>query len=211
MNEHLTVEAVDASIQAAEFNWPRYLPNVPGFTSGRVRRLLNNLCSLPNVTYLEIGCHVGCTLTGALYGHTQTRAVAIDNWSLFPEQGADLERQFRRNVATHLDAAYLTVFGQDAWTVDPGGLPKIDVYFYDGAHDRESHRRALTHFASAFADRMLYICDDWRWQEVRDGTADGLSVIPFDAVRIWELPADYERDVEKWWNILGLYLLERRA
>ena len=59
--------------------------NVPGYSTPAIKHLLNNLCSLPNAHYLEIGVMYDSTFISALYQNTSTlkNAIAIGNWSQF--------------------------------------------------------------------------------------------------------------------------------
>ena len=41
--------------------------------------------------------------------------------------------------------------------------PPFHVYLYDGGHDRQEQRRALTHYAAAMQDPFVYVVDDWNW------------------------------------------------
>ncbi len=58
-----------------------------GFTSPKVRHLLNNLGSLEGLDYLEVGVHRGATFVATNYKNALASATAIDNWSEFAESG----------------------------------------------------------------------------------------------------------------------------
>ena len=58
-----------------------------GFTSPKVRHLLNNLGSLDGLDYLEVGVHRGATFVAANYRNTLASATAVDNWSEFADDG----------------------------------------------------------------------------------------------------------------------------
>jgi len=58
----ITKAYIDNAIALSEAGQPAGLPEVRGFSSGKVRCLLNHLCQLPNTHYLEIGTHVGNSL-----------------------------------------------------------------------------------------------------------------------------------------------------
>ena len=64
-------------------NWPLY---IEGYTSGKIRHLLNNLCANnDNVNYLEVGTHKGATFISAAYRNAGT-FIGLDNWSVYGNQ-----------------------------------------------------------------------------------------------------------------------------
>src|SRR3990170_3014601 len=69
-------------IEAGEFTLPEEVLSIEGYSSRKIKQLLNRLCSKPDTTYLEIGLHVGSTFIPALYNNPIKAAVGIDNWSL---------------------------------------------------------------------------------------------------------------------------------
>ena len=75
----ITRDYIDYAIQQAEAGIPD-IPPIKGFSSDKVRRLLNWLCKPEGTNYLEIGTHRGSTLIPALYGNDHTIATCIDVW-----------------------------------------------------------------------------------------------------------------------------------
>src|SRR4051812_41711122 len=55
---------------------------IQGMSSPKVRHFLNNLCTMNDSHYLEIGCWKGSTFVSSLFNNEKTvlSAIAIDNW-----------------------------------------------------------------------------------------------------------------------------------
>lgn len=142
---------------------------IEGMSHEPLRHLLNNLCSLPNVRYLEVGLYKGATFCCANYGHSTQQSLGIENFSEFQDAdhqngGKSVREALLENLSNHVPVADRTrvkIVGADFRRVPPTTFDPIDVYFYDGEHTVEAHRAALTHFASAFADPFILVVDDW--------------------------------------------------
>src|SRR5689334_19416133 len=84
------VQHVDTSIllaDARQSRLDRAAFQAKGFTSPKVRHLLNNLGHLDGLDYLEVGVHRGATFIATNYRNALSSAVAIDNWSEFDDDG----------------------------------------------------------------------------------------------------------------------------
>ena len=55
--------------------------NIFGLSSNRQRDLVNNLCSIPDAKYLELGVYKGATLLSAASGNKVSEIVGVDNYS----------------------------------------------------------------------------------------------------------------------------------
>lgn len=177
---------------------------VPGMTSHKVKHLLNNLCTLPQTSYLEIGVWKGATFTAALSGNKDTiqQAAAIDNWSKFegPEQ------EFKNNCRAHISDIPYQFYSEESFTIDPKKLfdKSVDIYFYDGDHSELSQERAFTYYDSILASSFIAIVDDWCWSEVKSGTRKAFEKLGYTVLFEQELPARFNGDTELWWN--GIYV-----
>lgn len=166
--------------------------NIDGMSSQKVRHLLNNICSLENINYLEIGCGTGSTLVSAMYKNSGCNFFAID---LFCEGKHDQsssdshEILFNRLKKYNLQES-INFFEQDFKT-PPVELEekRINVYFFDGPHGVKDHIFALTKYEKFFDDSILIIIDDWKDPRVQLGTHMGLSSISYN-LKYWDyLPA----------------------
>jgi hypothetical protein len=86
---------------------------------------------------------------------------------------------------------------------------KINIYFYDGDHSKESQTLAITHYIDAMEDEFIYICDDWNFVGVPEGTLEAMQKTNLSIEKSWTLEADYAGDVKKWWNGLWIAHLKK--
>jgi hypothetical protein len=177
------------------------LPDVEGYSSRKVRYLLNSLGTQAK-HYLEIGIHVGSTFVPAMHGNSELKGTAVDNWSLF----GNCRPQFEASLAEHLSSQMgnIQIIEQDCFTIDLKTIEPVDLYFYDGDHGRVAQYKAFTYFAPVLVDRFVALVDDFNWAEPREETYRAIKDMGWKIE--WEkfLPARYERDTEEWWN--GLWV-----
>ena len=177
------------------------------------RHFYNNLCSHPYARYLEVGSWRGSTLVSALFSNQHCPAVAIDNWSEF--QGETARDEFHAVCKKHVPEAWLHVIENDCFKVSLEGRT-FNVFLFDGAHDYESQRRAMTHFYRYLELPCVVVVDDWNWDAVRRGTYDGLNevganVVYEDHVRLTQDDSHTDNDTatKTYWNGMGLFVLGR--
>jgi len=168
-----------------------------GFTSPKVRHLLNNLGSLEGLDYLEVGVHRGATFCATNYRNRLASATAIDNWSEFAENGG-VKEEFLRNCSALLEPGVYQFLEQDCFTVAREQLPApINFYLYDGEHSVDAQRKALTHFYALLDDVFIFLVDDYGWDAAKAGTQSAIGELGLERL--------YERELtEGWWN--GLYV-----
>lgn len=198
------IEHVIKSIENAELGTSNLTPeilNLEGMSSNKVRHFLNNICSLENGNYLEIGVWKGSTFISALYQNNLKYAVAIDNWSLFtgPKQ------IFKNNVARFLQDGAYTFYEADSFKFDLKNIAnKINIYFYDGGHTTSEQKLAFTYYNDIFADTFIAIVDDYNWSEVQDGTQQAFQELGYNVLFEQYLPSSHNGDTTSWWN--GIYV-----
>lgn len=206
MNEALLKQLIEDAEQG-RVTLPREIETLPGFSSPRVRRLLNALCSQPGAVYLEIGVHVGSTFIPAVYGN-EARATCIDNWQMF----AGAREQFQAHVKQYIPDRAINVVDHDCFTVDLARVPSgVNVYFYDGDHSADAQHKALTYFAPILADQFVLIVDDCNWEEPREETKRAIKELGWREVWGRLLPGAYNGDQAQWWNGLYVGLIEKVA
>lgn len=200
----ITKDYIDNAIQQAEAGLPVNMPEIVGFSSNKVRRLLNWLCKPFGSNYLEIGSHKGSTLIPALWNNNAT-ATCIDMWESHPALGDAKRSDLDENLEKHLPGRYVNVIECDMFEVNLGLLiPGVNVYFYDGPHTRVGQYQAFVKYNPIFADRFVALVDDWNWIEPREETMRAFIDLHYDVEAQWELPAVPDRDIEQWWN--GLFV-----
>lgn len=210
------------SIQKAEKNISKIDINTPegkeileykGMTGTKTRHLYNNLSSMKNVKYLEIGTWYGSSSISAIYKNT-IQGTFIDNWSQF---GGD--SNIFKNVIekfTTPPASYKLIEA-NCWEVDASTLGTFNVYLYDGGHTEEDHYKSLTYYIHHMDDIFLFIVDDYNWPEVRDGTFKAIQDLQLTILFRHEIFVSPEDSVnmpnhngkQTWWNGCGIFLLKK--
>lgn len=183
--------------------------NIEGMSSPKVKHFLNNVVNFPTCRYLEVGSWKGSTFIAALFNNTHyDRAWSIENWSEF---GGPRE-EFYLNLNSHLskDNRYDVVEGNFEYVpLLQYGIQDINCYFYDGAHDAESQKKALTKMYPALTEQFIFIVDDWNHEPARLGTYEGIEALGLKIISKWEMPANYNGDRDNWWNGLGIFVLDK--
>lgn len=177
---------------------------IEDWTSNKVQRLLNNLCSLYDATFLEIGVWQGATFNAAVNNnqHKLKHAFALDNWSEFDGP----IKIFKQNCKTHLDDSNYTVLEGDIFRVNLQTTFKdpVTIYFYDGDHSEVAQEQAFTYYNSILAPVFIVIIDDWNWEQTQKGTLRAFKKLGYTILYEQILPARYNGDKELWWN--GVYV-----
>lgn len=179
-----------------------------GMSSAKVRHFLNNICSHYGTNYLEVGTYAGSTFVSALFRnyHAISQAIAIDNYSQFGGY-----ETFQTVTQQHLVHGSFDFFKEDFRKITPAEIGRIDVYFYDGAHEHQDHVDAILHFRQAFADQLILIIDDWLEPQVKSGTLEAIEKLKgsFALRHQWELPSRGNGDTEQWWNGVFVGILSK--
>jgi hypothetical protein len=143
--------------------------------SGQSFRLVLNRLSRINKNYLEIGTWRGSTACAAIDGN-EINAWLVDDWSEFggPADGA------LKNLSQFVgEKTRLSILSQDFKNVDFSSVihSEIDTYFFDGPHSFEDHLAGAKIINSLQFDSLVFIVDDWNWEDVRNGTLAGLATV----------------------------------
>lgn len=152
--------------------------DIDGMSGQKTRHLYNNLLTMDDARYLEIGVWKGSSTCAAMYGNKAT-VVCIDNFSQFNDgnygKGGFPRPIFLHNFDKFRGVNNATFIDADCFLINPVNLPKFNIYLYDGDHTEESQCRALTHFFNNLDDTFIFIVDDWNWTKVRDGTYSAIK------------------------------------
>jgi hypothetical protein len=179
------------------------LLTMEGMTGQKTRHFYNNLVSKPGARYLEIGVHKGSSFCSAIYGNTSLEtAVAIDNWSEF----GNVLNEFITNMNRFKPNDHVQFIESDCFNVDPLSLPKFNIYMYDGNHEYEAHKKALTHFYPCLDNEFIYVIDDWNWEFVRQGTLDAIKELNLFITWQKEIVSPFNGHPD-WWNGMGIFVL----
>lgn len=175
-----------------------------GMSGYKTRHFYNNICSLPNCRYLEIGTFHGSSSISAIYKN-KIDAVFIDNWSLFDGN----KNIFYNAMNTYNTGSTVEVIDDDCWNVKITDK-KFNVYLYDGGHDYEDHYKAISMFHSNLEDNCIVLIDDWNWEAVRRGTFDAFKDLNINVKfkqEIFTPEPHYELGITNWWNGIGVFII----
>lgn len=206
-NEEALIAHVELCVLKAEkglSNLNTDVLKIEGMSSSKVRHFLNNVCSMPGSSYLEIGCWKGSTFVAALYQNSKAlvQAIGIDNWSEFGGPKAE----FFRNCSSFLSPNSYEVYEKNCFDFSMQSIFKepVNIYFYDGNHSALSQELAFSYYNSILDDVFIAIVDDWNWFEVQLGTKKAFKELEYTVLYEKVMPARWNGDSENWWN--GLYI-----
>ncbi len=152
-------------------NMTKEILEMEGMSGKYTRHFYNNLCSIPNAKYLEIGVWKGSSFCSALCNNNMSSCLAIDNWSEF----GGPKDEFIKNLDKVKGNNNVKFVEQDCFTIseeDRALLGKFNIFMYDGNHSEDAQYRALQHFLPCLEDEFIYIVDDWNWEAVRAGNME---------------------------------------
>jgi hypothetical protein len=177
-----------------------------GMSGYKTRHFYNNICSLPNCRYLEIGTYHGSSSISAIYKN-QVDALFIDNWSLFDGD----KNIFYRAIEKFNTGSKVQVIDNDCWKINDDEIDqKFNVYLYDGGHDYDDHYKAISLYHSKLEDNCIVLIDDWNWESVRKGTFDAFADLKIDVKFKYEIftpEPHYELGITNWWNGIGIFII----
>jgi hypothetical protein len=175
---------------------------IHGMSSRKGRHLLNNICSLPGINYLEVGSWKGSTAISALYQNNIKNYTIIDNWKICtPEIQQELFNNFN-NILGYPP----NIIEEDCFSFNPleRGIKDIDIYFYDGEHEEIDQYQALTHYYDSLSDNFVFIVDDTNYPPALIGTVKAIYEKNLKINKHWTLQATHNADAFNFWN--GMYV-----
>lgn len=191
------------SIEKAKANESRLsnlVLNLPGYSSPKVKHLLNNLACMQGCRYLEVGVFEGSTFASALFSNS-IRATAIDNWSEF----SGSKTVFLERIHPFIGRNDVQIIDQDCFSVNIESIGKFSLYFYDGGHTFEEQEKAITFFYPSLDDQCILIVDDYGWSQVEAGTQVGLAAVEAEVLFEFTLPGP------DFWNGIYVAVLDKKG
>ena len=212
MIPHVDKSYQDAEAQKSKLS--RSALALDGMSGAFTRHFYNNLCSMPDARYLEIGTWKGSSFAAAMEGNAMT-CVCIDNWSEFGGPKREFEDIFKwfkgRNNAVFYEA--------NCWSPEliESLVPhKFNIYMYDGNHSEQSHYDALIKYMPCLDDTFVFVVDDWNDPNVRKGTWRAIrdarvEILWKQETRLtWDdshTPMNIARAT--WWNGIAIFVLRK--
>jgi hypothetical protein len=187
---------------------------IPGYSGDKTKHLYNNMVSLENCNYLEVGTYLGGSFVSAMYGNKFKTAYAVDNWSEFD---GNREKFFNTIKTCGCENYNFKLIDKNSWSVTQDDVPDlIDVYMYDGKHTHTDQKLAITHYAKFLAKYAIIMVDDWVIKEwgVQSGTFEGLDEMGLKVHYKNEIPlvnseGQLHRGGDTFWNGCGVFVVER--
>jgi len=175
---------------------------IHGMSSKKGRHLLNNICSLPDVNYLEVGSWKGSTAISALYQNEVANYTIVENWKLGSEGIKDELFNNFNNILGYSP----NIVEADCFSFNPleKNIKDIDVYFYDGEHEEIDQFLALTHYYDSLSDNFVFIVDDTNYPPALIGTVKAIYEKNLKINKHWTLQATHNGDGNNFWN--GMYV-----
>jgi len=211
MISHLKRAIVSAEMGISKID--QDIINMEGMSGTKTRHFYNNLLTMDDARYLEIGTWKGSSVCSAMCGNSAS-VLCIDNWSLFGgpknEFMANFQKYKGKNIAGFLE--------QDCFSVDVGSLPKFNIYLFDGDHSVESQRKALTHYIDCLEDEFILVVDDWNWEDVRRGTMEGINELKlhikwYHEIRLTDnnMHTPQPQASQTWWNGIFMAVMSKHS
>lgn len=170
------------------------------------------------INYMEIGLYYGASLVSAIsHNFDKLNKVVvndlleIDNsieWrhntlerfmkeffkGLNKSTGKEYYFNSKENIYKLNQDLDLTLVVGDCWKVknnifDEWGSEKVDIYYYDGDHSKESQKEAIIQYYPCYAEEFIYLVDDYENDEVQEGTKEGIDWLKTQGYKVL-----YEQD-----------------
>jgi len=189
---------------------PKIKNRIPGLTSMRVQTLLNSIAKGVG-TYLEVGSYLGATGCAVLQNN-QLNAYFVDNWSqdLQPQSNSmQLDKNnkdvFVENIRAYKGTSNVEVYDCDIFEAPIERIHnQIQMFFYDGPHDKKTTKQAVQYYWSTFAKEAVLIFDDANWAGVIDGANEGIADMN-GKITYKKAILNSEESSSEWWN--GVYIV----
>ena len=177
-----------------------------GMSGKKTRHFYNNICSMKEARYLEIGTWKGSSICSAMCNNKIT-CLAIDNWSQFG--GAKNKNIFLENFNKFKGENNATFIEKNCWDIDVSTLGKFNIYMYDGNHSETSHFQALNHYLPCLDDEFIYLVDDWNHPPVRTGTISSIKENKIEILYQKEIFTPSNNSKNDWHNGICIFVLKK--
>lgn len=175
-----------------------------GMSGKKTRHFYNNICSMNDTRYLEIGTWKGSSICSAMCNNKMT-CTAIDNWSEF----GGPKDEFIINFNKYKGENNATFIEKDCWNIDVNLLGKFNIYMYDGNHTETSHFQALNHYLNCLDNEFIYLVDDWNNETIRNGTLNSIKHKNLEILYQKEIYTESNSNLNDWHNGISIFVLKQ--
>jgi len=160
-------------------------PDDMGMSGKTTRIILNNICSMHNLSYMEVGLASGSTFSSAIFenGKENSSFLGFDTFTGTKNKVIDgggryeIRDKFYQNLEKFntLKTSKVKIVEDNFFNInltklfEKENLEKVNVYFYDAEHTQNSTYHALIHAYEVLCNNFVYIVDDWNDNNVRQG------------------------------------------
>ena len=216
------IEHIEKSLHWSDLEVSKLTQNIldiPGISSNKVKMFLNNLCSLPNSKYLEIGVYRGATFCSAIYGN-DIKAIGIDNWSspfikpanpnhklgFYQQKSQNPKDEFLNNVKKYANTKNVEAYMANYLDFDYSTIEPVDIIFYDGETKFYDRYNIIKKLLPVMKNECIFIFDDWVWENDK-----ALQSIQDSGLFIKYQKNIYTNgeDPNDYWNGLGIFILQK--
>ena len=190
--------------------------DIEGLTSDRVRHFLNNLCSMEEAKYLEVGSYAGSTFFAATMNN-DIPSFAVDNYicNVSPAR-LDVKwngysapkKKFLNNRKKYKSGKLIDKHIQDVNLFDLGNT-KVNVVFYDGSHEYKDQKKALETVLPLTDDTFILVIDDANFKDVVESAKQFISDNKLTSLYENQLLTTKYEDATSWWNGLFVAVLKK--
>ena len=205
------VNNIEISLHKSDLYQSKITPdiiNMEGMSGKKTRHFYNNICSMDDSRYLEIGTWKGSSICAAMCGNNM-KCLCIDNWSEF---GGPKE-EFLKNFNLYKGNNKATFIESNCWDVNLNNIDKFNIYMYDGNHTEESHFKAINYYLSCLDNEFIYLVDDWNHDPVRYGTMCSIKDNNLKIIYKKEIFTDCNPGIQKsyndWHNGICIFVLKK--
>jgi len=186
---------------------------IDGMSGNKTRHFYNRMLELEfpgrSTNYLEVGVWKGSSFVSAMYGNNHVKACAIDNWCEF----GGPKNAFHDNINKYLSSQVdnIRVLEKDCFKVTASEVEftPFDIYLYDGGHQEEEHKQAITYMKPFLADTSIVLVDDWNWECVKKGTHAGFTEAGMKVLFAADVGAGGDSDRAGFWNGCGVFVVQK--
>lgn len=194
-------------------------------SSKKFKILLNNLCTLENSAFLEVGSFRGATICAAAYGNKLLAAYAVDNFSYDPlslytdEQGqiSNTNPQGWPNIkigfadiVNKLDLNKTVKLHAGDWNKTPDGWikHKISIFHID---IRDDVGEILKFYDKYLDDSFILVVANYNETDIIEQIGQWVENSKYLVAKKITKFSSSNADSDGWWNGLGIYVINKQV
>lgn len=133
--------------------------------------LLNNICSMPYLSFLFIGLQNGDAFTYSLLTNEGSLHKKI---AVFAPGNSSFNSMLTKHISPHQFQVFINKYHK----IDPSFLEMpVDIFVYDPDQSLSPIKNTLLYYEPFFADVFILVIDDWSWNKIRSGAFEAFSCL----------------------------------